>query len=90
MFDNDSEGEQVEEETDTDYKWRKERYEREQFIQEQQVSYSATVKQLKAAFKNNRWCVYLMIEKLCCGCCDSHELQQHRILWRNRKIIPHL
>ena len=37
MFDNDSEGEQVEEETDTDYKWRKERFEREQFIQEQQV-----------------------------------------------------
>ena len=39
MFDNDSEGEQVEDETDTDYKWRKERFEREQFIQEQQVSF---------------------------------------------------
>ena len=37
MFDNDSDGEAVEEENDTDFKWRKERYEREQFIQEQQV-----------------------------------------------------
>lgn len=37
MFDNDSEGELVEEETDTDFKWRKERFEREQFLQEQQV-----------------------------------------------------
>ena len=37
MFDNDSDGEHVEEENDTDFKWRKERFEREQFIQELQV-----------------------------------------------------
>ena len=39
MFDNDSEGEAAEEETDTDFKWRKERFEREQFLKEQQVSF---------------------------------------------------